>query len=199
MKDNGDGTVTFTGAGVSITEQGSFPDGPVRVVFYDHNYTPDKDGLEFMHKIPYIPATVVVEGDRVEAVWIGMLDQAAREELQVAIGAAAGGLFALNQARAHHTDTHFEDASDHKIVYQCNKADDDYIRGILFSVGELIRKHGDNVEIVVACFGPGIHPRWRFAAGAISIPPWRSVRQRVIRPSSTVLTAERSQKDAKRI
>ena len=63
---------------------------------------------------------------------------------------AAGGLFALNQARAHHTDTHFEDASDHKIVYQCNKADDDYIRGILFSVGELIRKHGDNVEVIVA-------------------------------------------------
>jgi intracellular sulfur oxidation DsrE/DsrF family protein len=70
---------------------------------------------------------------------------------------AAGGLFAAKQAAAHHTDTHFDDASDHRIVYQCNKADDDYIRGILFSVGELIRKHGDNVEIVVACFGPGIH------------------------------------------
>lgn len=58
---------------------------------------------------------------------------------------------------AHHTDTHFEDSSEHQIVYQCNKADPDYLASILFSVGELIRKHGDNVEIVVACFGPGLH------------------------------------------
>jgi hypothetical protein len=70
---------------------------------------------------------------------------------------AAGGLFAVHKATAHHTDTHFEDASEHQIVYQCNKADADYIASILFSVGELIRKHGDNVEIVVACFGPGIN------------------------------------------
>lgn len=60
-------------------------------------------------------------------------------------------------ARAHHTDTHFEDASEHKIIYQCNRAEPEYLSHILFSVGELIRKHGDNVEIVVACFGPGIH------------------------------------------
>jgi intracellular sulfur oxidation DsrE/DsrF family protein len=70
---------------------------------------------------------------------------------------AAGGVFALNQARAHHTDTHFEDRSEHQIVYQCNKADPDYLSHVLFSVGELIRRHGDNVEIVVACFGAGIH------------------------------------------
>ena len=70
---------------------------------------------------------------------------------------AAGGLFALNQARAHHTDTHFDDKSEHQIVYQCNKADAEYLQSILFSVGELIRKYGDNVEVVVACFGKGIH------------------------------------------
>ena len=70
---------------------------------------------------------------------------------------AAGGLFALNTARAHHTDTHFEDASEHQIVYQCNKIEDGYIGSVLFSVGEMIRKYGDNVEVVVACFGPGIH------------------------------------------
>ena len=70
---------------------------------------------------------------------------------------AAGGLFALNEAQAHHTDTHFEDKSEHQIVYQCNKADADYLSHVLFSVGELIRKYGDNVEIVVACFGQGIH------------------------------------------
>jgi hypothetical protein len=70
---------------------------------------------------------------------------------------AAGGLFALNQARAHHTDTHFDDKSEHQIVYQCNKTDAEYLESILFSVGELIRKYGDNVEVVVACFGKGIH------------------------------------------
>ena len=70
---------------------------------------------------------------------------------------ATGGLFALNEAQAHHTDTHFEDKSEHQIVYQCNKADADYLSHVLFSVGELIRKYGDNVEVVVACFGQGIH------------------------------------------
>lgn len=69
----------------------------------------------------------------------------------------AGGLFALNEAQAHHTDTHWEDRSDHQIVYQCNKADEDYLSHILFSVGEMIRKYEDDVEVVVACFGPGIH------------------------------------------
>jgi len=70
---------------------------------------------------------------------------------------AAGGLFALNEAQAHHTDTHFEDKSEHQIVYQCNKAEHDYLASILFSVGEMIRKYGDDVHVVVACFGPGIH------------------------------------------
>jgi intracellular sulfur oxidation DsrE/DsrF family protein len=70
---------------------------------------------------------------------------------------AAGGLFAVNTARAHHTDTHFEDASAHQIVYQCNKVDDSYLGSVLFSVGEMIRKYGDDVEVVVACFGAGIH------------------------------------------
>jgi hypothetical protein len=60
-------------------------------------------------------------------------------------------------AQAHHTDTHFADRSEHQIVYQCNKADPTYLSHILFSVGELIRKYGDDVEIIVACFGPGIH------------------------------------------
>ncbi len=40
--DNGNGTVTFTVAGISRTTSGSFPECPCRVVFYDHNYTPDK-------------------------------------------------------------------------------------------------------------------------------------------------------------
>lgn len=80
----------------------------------------------------------------------------ARRRLMQWLG-AAGGLFAVNEARAHHTDTHFDDRSTHQIVYQCNKADPDYLSSILFSVGEMIRKYGDDVEVVVACFGAGIH------------------------------------------
>ena len=70
---------------------------------------------------------------------------------------AAGGLVAANKISAHHTETHFEDESAHKVVYQCNKADADYIAAILFSVGEMIRKYGDDVEAIVAVFGPGLH------------------------------------------
>jgi len=76
-----------------------------------------------------------------------------------------GGWFAVRRGHAHHTETHFEDSSSHRIVYQCNKADPDYLQHVLFSVGELLRKYGDDVEIVVAAFGPGLqllarHPRY---------------------------------------
>ena len=49
------------------------------------------------------------------------------------------------------------DPTDHNVVYQCNKADPDYHRAILFSVGEMLRQHGDNITLVVTAFGPGIH------------------------------------------
>ena len=68
-----------------------------------------------------------------------------------------GGLVAARQVHAHHTESHFDDASKHQIVYQCNKADREYLQSILFSAGELLRKYGDDVEIVVGVFGPGIH------------------------------------------
>ena len=68
-----------------------------------------------------------------------------------------GGLFTLGAARAHHTESHFEDASTHRIVYQCNHSERDYLQHVLFSAGELLRKYGDDVEIVVGVFGPGIH------------------------------------------
>ena len=68
-----------------------------------------------------------------------------------------GGLAAFQAARAHHTESHFEDSSAHRIVYQCNKADPEYLGHILFSAGELLRKYSDDVEIVIAAFGPGLH------------------------------------------
>jgi len=73
-----------------------------------------------------------------------------------AAGAMGLGLFA-SQARAHHTESHLDDFSPHKLVYQLNKADPDYIEHILFSCGEMLRKYGDEVELVIAMFGPGIH------------------------------------------
>jgi intracellular sulfur oxidation DsrE/DsrF family protein len=68
-----------------------------------------------------------------------------------------GGLLAAGRTRAHHTDTHFEDSSPHNIVYQCNKADREYLQHILFSAGELLRRYGDDVQIVIVAFGPGLH------------------------------------------
>ncbi|MGB5715787.1 MAG: DsrE family protein [Gammaproteobacteria bacterium] len=68
-----------------------------------------------------------------------------------------GGLVAARQVHALHTETHFEDAAEHRIVYQCNYADPEYLQHVLFSVGEMLRKYGDDVEIVVAAFGPGLH------------------------------------------
>ena len=49
LVDNNNGTVTFTVAGSSCTTAGAFPGCPCRVVFYDHNYTPDKDGIPIGH------------------------------------------------------------------------------------------------------------------------------------------------------
>ena len=70
---------------------------------------------------------------------------------------AAACLLVAAQASAHHTDTHFEDKSTHQVVYQLNKADREYIAHVLFSAGEMIRKYGDDVEVVIAVFGQGIH------------------------------------------
>jgi len=45
----------------------------------------------------------------------------------------------------------------HKVVYQLNKADNDYQEHILFSAGALLRKYGDDIHIVIVAIGPGIH------------------------------------------
>jgi intracellular sulfur oxidation DsrE/DsrF family protein len=49
------------------------------------------------------------------------------------------------------------DPVDNKVVYQFNKADEDYHKAVLFSVGAMLRKYGDNIHIVVVGIGPGIH------------------------------------------
>ena len=68
----------------------------------------------------------------------------------------SGLVLASKPAEAHHTESHFDDNSEHKIVYQCNKADNEYYGHVLFSVSEMLRKYGDNIEIIIAAFGPGI-------------------------------------------
>ncbi|MCG6870661.1 MAG: DsrE family protein [Gammaproteobacteria bacterium] len=75
---------------------------------------------------------------------------------KVLAGLGLSALFAPI-ARAYHTDSHFSDTTAHKIVYQCNQPDAEYHRHTLFSVSELLRKYGDDIELVVAAFGPGIH------------------------------------------
>ncbi len=72
------------------------------------------------------------------------------------IGLGSAGL-TLKQAQAHHTETHFEDTTKHKLVYQCNKADTDYLESVLFSCGEMLRKYGDDIHLVIAAFGPGLN------------------------------------------
>ncbi len=49
------------------------------------------------------------------------------------------------------------DPAEHKLVYQFNKGDEATQKAILFSVGAMLRKWGDNVEIVVVAIGPGLH------------------------------------------
>lgn len=68
-----------------------------------------------------------------------------------------GFALVITSSQAHHTDTHFDDDSSHHIVYQLNKADPDSISHILFSAGELMRKYGDDIQIVISVFGPGLH------------------------------------------
>ena len=45
----------------------------------------------------------------------------------------------------------------HKVVYQLNKADEEYIDSILYSAGELLRKYEDDIRIVITVIGPGLH------------------------------------------
>ncbi|MDH5546840.1 MAG: DsrE family protein [Gammaproteobacteria bacterium] len=77
--------------------------------------------------------------------------------------AAGGGLLAMGMGKAHAEKVELEelkfpgDEADYKVVYQFNKSDPDYHNHVLFSVGAVLRKYGDNVRIVVTCFGPGLH------------------------------------------
>ena len=59
------------------------------------------------------------------------------------------------QAATEHQDLFGE--PEHKLVYQFNHADLEYMEAILFSVGAMLRQYGDNIHIVITVIGPGIH------------------------------------------
>jgi len=92
---------------------------------------------------------------------------------------AGSGLAALGAARsgkAQEDELRFPgDEPTHKVVYQFNKADEEYQQHVLFSVGAMLRKYGDNIHIVVTCFGPGIHILAEFPKRPVS----KEIRQRV--------------------
>lgn len=62
-----------------------------------------------------------------------------------------------HNTQAEPRDADFLGEPEHKLVYQLNKADPDYIEHILFSVGAMLRKYSDNIHLVVVAIGPGIH------------------------------------------
>ena len=84
---------------------------------------------------------------------------------------AGGSLFALGASQARAAAVVEDDApaseegsmrfpgdpAEHNLVYQFNKAEDEYHSAVLFSVGEMVRRYGDNIRLVVTCIGPGIH------------------------------------------
>lgn len=72
------------------------------------------------------------------------------------LGGLVSGL-GIKTAEAHHTDSHFEEKAAHKLVYQCNKADEEYLGHILFSCSEMLRKYGDDIELVITALGPGLN------------------------------------------
>lgn len=72
--------------------------------------------------------------------------------------AALGSKQAVAQQEKTVEDLHFPgDEPEHKVVYQFNHAELGYQDHVIFSVGEILRKYGDNVKIVVVAFAEGIH------------------------------------------
>lgn len=82
---------------------------------------------------------------------------------------ATGGAVALGAstatANAHKLESAGEekeerfpgDPPEHFIVYQLNESDHEYHQHVLGSAGAMIGKYEDNIDVVVACFGRGIH------------------------------------------
>ena len=82
-----------------------------------------------------------------------------RTSLKLAATALLAGAFgASKKAHSTNTDMRFPgDPPQHKLVYQVNHAQPEYIEHILSSLRAMVVKYGDNVALAVVAFGPGIH------------------------------------------
>lgn len=65
--------------------------------------------------------------------------------LTLLVGAQAG--IAMDTARP----------AKHRVVYQCHRGEPEAYASMLFSVSQMKERYGDDIDIVVVCFGPGIH------------------------------------------
>lgn len=91
--------------------------------------------------------------------WSSAVDSG-RRRLMSGLALLGGGLVSAARAenRAGESATRFPgDPPENFIVYQLNKPDGDYHDHIVFSVGAMLRQHGDNIKVAVVAFGPGIH------------------------------------------
>lgn len=80
-----------------------------------------------------------------------------RRRLLQWLGATTGLALFSPVSRAETKDHDLFGEPEHKVVYQFNKSDVEYMEHILFSVGAMLRKHPDNIHLVVTAIGPGIH------------------------------------------
>jgi len=87
-----------------------------------------------------------------------------RRKLLTGLAGMLAGVFVSKHAAAEQAPTESAedlrfpgDPTDHNVIYQLNKSSEKYHDGVLFSVGEMLRKYNDNITVVVTVFGPGIH------------------------------------------
>ncbi len=80
-----------------------------------------------------------------------------RRRLLQWLGATTGLALATPRAGAQSKDPDLFGEPAHKLVYQFNQADEDYMEHVLFSVGAMLRKYSDNIHLVVTAIGPGLH------------------------------------------
>jgi uncharacterized protein len=88
------------------------------------------------------------------------IDGQRRRLLAAAVAGAGAAALGASKAEAQDSvdDLHFPgDEPQHKVVYQFNKAELGYQDHVIFSVGEMVRKYGDNIKVVVVAFAEGIH------------------------------------------
>jgi len=97
--------------------------------------------------------TLFAQFNRARRRWLGAL-------------VATGGVAALGHGAAVHGAT--KSGPKHRLVYQFNKADEDYHQHVLFSASEVLRKYNGNIDLVVVCFGPGIHILAQFPQRPVS-------------------------------